>query len=155
MISDEQRLLDALVAAFRIRWPEVELLGVWDATAAVQLAVERNPELVVLDADLSRHTGLDVLADIRHVSNAAIVLLTSGRLSDESRGLAGDADLRLAKPFSTRALIGFARHVLDGRDQISRRRRRSAIEDGADQQSDVTVRALKRPASSCGHAQPR
>jgi DNA-binding response OmpR family regulator len=119
LISDEQRLLDALVTAFRSVWPTAEILTACGAATVAQLVFDRNLKLVVLDADLSERNGFDVLADIRRTSNVPVVLLTGGgRWSDESRKPGIEVNLRLPKPFSTRALIRFARRVVDRDDQI-------------------------------------
>jgi DNA-binding response OmpR family regulator len=52
LIDDEQRLLDALVAAFHFRWPEAEVVTATDAETGLSLALGSDLDAVVLDVRL-------------------------------------------------------------------------------------------------------
>jgi DNA-binding response OmpR family regulator len=114
LTTAEQRLMDALVAAFRPQWPDAEILMASDAESGLLLVRDRQPALVVLDADAGDRRDSDVLADIRRASDAPVILLTAGgRWSEESRASNIGRNVRLPKPFSVRALIRFARAALE------------------------------------------
>jgi DNA-binding response OmpR family regulator len=79
-----------------------------------------------------------VLTGIRRSSDVPIVLLTGGgRWSDESRAQGSEATLRLPKPFSMEAVMGFARRALDGDEPIPASG--CAGDDGVDQPSDARM----------------
>jgi DNA-binding response OmpR family regulator len=76
-----------------------------------------QPDLVILDVGLPDLDGWEVLERIRDLSDAALVLVLTGRASeqDKVRGLTGGADDYLTKPFSQVELLA--------RMQALRRRR--------------------------------
>jgi DNA-binding response OmpR family regulator len=114
LISAEQRLLDALCAAFRSRWPDTELLIATDATTGLDLVAAAKPSLVVLDGDLKDCNVLAFLADSGRLMGVPVVLLVGeGRLSESSRGAGTKAFAHLHKPFRIPALLALADRVLE------------------------------------------
>ena len=113
LVDDDQRLLDALVTAFRFRWPEAEVFTARDAETGLWLALKRAPDVVVLDVGLPDRSGFDVLVDVRRVSDVPVILLTAAHAEmDHVRGLELGADDYLVKPFSTDELLARVRALL-------------------------------------------
>jgi two-component system copper resistance phosphate regulon response regulator CusR len=113
LIDDEQRLLDALETAFRFRWPEAEVLTARNAGSGLALIVEQRPDAVVLDVGLPDRSGLDLLADLRRISDVPVIMLTAARDEmDHVRGLDLGADDYLTKPFAFVELLARVRALL-------------------------------------------
>jgi DNA-binding response OmpR family regulator len=86
-----------------------------DGTAALALAVEARPDLVVLDVMLPGLNGLEVMRRLRALdrSRVAIILLTAkGVESDRVAGLSLGADDYIVKPFSPAELVARVDAVL-------------------------------------------
>jgi DNA-binding response OmpR family regulator len=84
-----------------------------DGRAALALARQHEPDMVVLDLGLPGMDGLDFTRELRRTSNAPIIMLTAR--SDESDKLVGlelGADDYVTKPFSPRELASRIRAVL-------------------------------------------
>jgi len=113
LVDDDQRLLDALVTAFRFRWPEAEVFTARDAETGLWLALKRAPDVVVLDVGLPDRSGFDVLVDVRRVSDVPVILLTAAHAEmDHVRGLELGADEYLVRPFSHMPLLAHIKAVL-------------------------------------------
>jgi DNA-binding response OmpR family regulator len=85
----------------------------FDGPAAVLLAKERRPDLVILDWMLPRLDGLEVCRRIRHESVVPILMLTArSEEIDRVLGLEVGADDYLTKPFSIRELLARVRALL-------------------------------------------
>ena len=84
-----------------------------DASAAMRAVSEELPSLVVLDLNLGREDGLELLPRIRAATAAPVLILTvrSGE-EDVVRGLDLGADDYLTKPFSPRTLLARVRALL-------------------------------------------
>lgn len=88
--------------------------------SAIELAAAERPALIVLDLGLPDTTGIQVCAEIRKRSDAAILVL-SARHSDQEKValLDAGADDYVTKPFSTNELKARVRALLrrsSGRD---------------------------------------
>lgn len=81
--------------------------------AAVQIAAERPPDIVILDLGLPDMDGLAVLKAIRRRDPRLPVLLVTARatLSDKVTGLGSGADDYVAKPFDIPELIARIRVI--------------------------------------------
>jgi DNA-binding response OmpR family regulator len=76
-----------------------------DGETALRLAVEHQPDLVVLDLMLPGIDGLEVCRRLRAGSDVPVVMLTAlGEESDRVLGLQLGADDYVTKPFSPREL---------------------------------------------------
>ncbi len=80
---------------------------------ALELAREREPDLVVLDLMLPEIDGIEVCRRLRRESDVLVVMLTARTTEqDKLAGLDGGADDYVVKPFSPRELAARVRAVL-------------------------------------------
>lgn len=84
-----------------------------DGRAGIRAFFEHRPDLVVLDIGLPELDGWEVLARIRELSEAPVLVLTAaGEKPQEVRGLEGGADDYVTKPFDPDVLIARIRALL-------------------------------------------
>lgn len=96
---------------------------------AVDMVVEKHPDLVFLDIMMPVLDGFGALERIREFSNVPIIIVTArGSENDRVRGLDLGADDYIVKPFSATELLARARAVL----------RRAQVSGGSFQQSIFT-----------------
>ena len=68
--------------------------------AALRRARRRNPALVIVDAILPDTDGMNIVRDLRNVTQAPLLMLTArAAADDELSGLAAGASIYLTKPF--------------------------------------------------------
>jgi two-component system alkaline phosphatase synthesis response regulator PhoP len=84
-----------------------------DGRAALAVAYQESPDLIVLDLNLPGMDGLDVCRALRQMSDVPIIMLTA-RVEETDRliGLELGADDYVTKPFSPRELVARVRAVL-------------------------------------------
>lgn len=87
---------------------------------ALRIIYSEKPEVVVLDVDLPRISGLEVLQRIR--SNATtkdirVIIVTANHVVEHSDNIS-DADLMLVKPVSPIDLANFVRRLLPAENGI-------------------------------------
>jgi DNA-binding response OmpR family regulator len=116
-----------------------------DGEAAVELAEEQRPDLVILDLMLPRLDGFEVYRRLRSHSQVPVIIMTArGDETDRVVGLEMGADDYVAKPFSPRELVARVKAVL-------RRSEPSAAEsDGLIEAGDVRVDSKTRDTTVAG-----
>ncbi len=83
-----------------------------DGKSALSLTRTEKPDMVILDLGLPQMDGLDVMREIRKLSNVPILLLTGrSEESDKLIGLELGADDYITKPFSPKELVARVRVV--------------------------------------------
>ena len=99
VVEDEGNIVDILV--FNLRREGYDTLEARDGAAGLQLALERDPDLVLLDLMLPKIDGFAVCEILRKESRTPIILLTA-RDDDASQMKGFDvlADDYIIKPFS-------------------------------------------------------
>lgn len=91
-----------------------EVIEASDGITGLNLALTRQPELVVLDLMLPGMDGLEVCREIRRSSAVPVIMLTAlGQESDRVVGLEYGADDYVVKPFSPRELALRVGRVLE------------------------------------------
>jgi two-component system response regulator VicR len=111
LVDDDRELIDLL--AFALKRAGLEPIAAHDVTSALRLFDERQPDLVVLDINLGASNGLDLLKELRRMSDLPVIMLTAlDSEEDKVRGLELGADDYLTKPFSHRELIARIRAQL-------------------------------------------
>jgi two-component system cell cycle response regulator DivK len=93
-----------------------ELLEAHDGEAGVAMALERRPDLILMDIQLPKISGMDATRRLRADSATAktpIVAITSFALSgDEQKAMEAGATAYLAKPYSPFDLLKLIRRLL-------------------------------------------
>jgi DNA-binding response OmpR family regulator len=90
------------------------VLEAQDGPQALAVFERERPDLVVLDVNLPRLNGFEVLKKIRSISEGLPVMMLTVRTGEEDqvRGLDLGADDYLGKPFSPRTLLARVRALL-------------------------------------------
>ena len=138
VVDDEPHIVD-IVRAYLVR-DGYEVLTAADGDAALRLAMDEAPDLVVLDVMLPRRSGFEVLRELRASDSTAAVIMLTARdaVIDRVAGLEIGADDYVTKPFEARELVARIGAVL---------RRTSGSAAGA---GDAAVQPATRPASGPG-----
>jgi two-component system, cell cycle response regulator DivK len=84
--------------------------------AALALAAQHRPDLVLMDIQLPKISGLDATRQLRNdprTASVPIIVVTSFALSgDEQKATAAGATAYLAKPYSPRVLLAKIREIV-------------------------------------------
>ncbi|HEX6674614.1 MAG TPA: response regulator transcription factor [Actinomycetes bacterium] len=108
VVEDEAPLARLLASYLEREGFEVSTCG--DGERAVELARERDPELIVLDLMLPGLDGIEACRRIRTFSDAYVVMLTArAEETDKIVGLSTGADDYVTKPFSPGELMARVR----------------------------------------------
>ena len=112
VVEDDRAMAVALRDGFEYDGYEVITAG--DGATALELAGERDPDLIVLDVMLPKMNGLDVCRQLRAAGNQVpIIMLTArGQEIDRVLGLKLGADDYVTKPFSFMELLARVEAVL-------------------------------------------
>jgi len=112
IVEDDDSMSVALRDGFGYEGYEVTLAR--DGEEGYRLAVERPPDLMILDVMLPKMTGLDVCKKLRSAGSAVpIIMLTArGQEIDKVLGLKLGADDYVTKPFGFMELLARVEAVL-------------------------------------------
>ena len=92
-----------------------ELTEAHDGEAGVEAALREKPNLIIMDVQLPRMSGLDATRQIRadaETSKIPIIVVTSFALSgDDKKAMDAGASAYLAKPYSPRQLLDTIRKM--------------------------------------------
>ena len=105
IVEDEQNIVDIL--SFNLEREGYDTLEAYDGTTGLQLALEQNPDLVLLDLMLPGMDGFEVCRRIRETGSAVPILMLTAREeeTDKVLGLELGADDYITKPFGMRELL--------------------------------------------------
>lgn len=112
VVDDEQMLADLLASALRYEGWEVTTAGT--GIAAVRIAREIEPDVVVLDIMLPDFDGLEVMRRIHgHQPSVPVLFLTAkDAVEDRVAGLTAGGDDYVTKPFSLEEVVARLRALL-------------------------------------------
>ena len=111
VVDDEPSVIDLIAYNLRKALYDVQVAA--DGLAALQLAREYNPDLILLDLMIPEIDGLDVCRELRMTSAVPIIMITArGEEIDRVLGLEIGADDYVTKPFSVRELMARVKAVL-------------------------------------------
>ena len=104
IVDDEQPIREILV--YNLRKEGYNTIEASDGLTAVDMALEKKPDLILLDIMLPKLDGLSVCKRIKNSLNVPILMLTAkdGEI-DKILGLELGADDYITKPFSVRELV--------------------------------------------------
>ncbi len=104
IVDDEKPIVDILV--YNLEKEGYNTLEANDGVTAVEIALSKKPDLILLDIMLPKMDGLTVCKKIRSSLNVPILMLTAkDEEIDKILGLELGADDYITKPFSVRELM--------------------------------------------------
>ena len=105
IVEDEQNIVDIL--SFNLSREGYDTLEAYDGRTGLQLALEQNPDLILLDLMLPEMNGFDVCRKLREAGSAVPILMLTAREeeTDKVLGLELGADDYITKPFAMRELM--------------------------------------------------
>lgn len=105
IVEDEKNIVDIL--SFNLGREGYETLEAYDGQTGLQLALEQDPDLVLLDLMLPKMNGFDVCRSIRSAGRSTPVIMLTAREEENDKvlGLELGADDYITKPFSMRELL--------------------------------------------------
>lgn len=105
IVEDEQNIVDIL--SFNLGREGYDTLEAYDGPTGLQLALEQNPDLILLDLMLPGMDGFDVCRKVRQSGAATPIIMLTAREeeTDKVLGLELGADDYITKPFSMRELL--------------------------------------------------
>jgi len=105
IVEDEQNIVDIL--SFNLSREGYDTLEAYDGATGLQLALEQDPDLILLDLMLPEMNGFDVCRQVRQAGRSTPILMLTAREeeADKVLGLELGADDYITKPFSMRELL--------------------------------------------------
>lgn len=104
VVEDEKAIADILV--FNLQREGYQTLEANDGADGLKLALEKSPDLILLDVMLPQMDGFEVCKRVRMSSQVPILMLTAREEeTDKILGLELGADDYITKPFSMRELM--------------------------------------------------
>jgi DNA-binding response OmpR family regulator len=112
LVVDDDKKIVELVSLY-LRRDGYGVLAAYDGREALDLARQKQPDLVVLDLLLPELDGREVCRILRAESRVPIIMLTARSTDDDKLvGLELGADDYITKPFNPRELVARIRAVL-------------------------------------------
>lgn len=139
VVDDEKNLVKTIRAYFEHEGYEVK--SAYEGIEALSVANSFNPDVVILDIMLPGMDGLEVLRELRDISDPFIVLLTA-RTDENDRilGLKMGADDYVTKPFSPRELVARVQAI------VRRQRKGMESHDRQLHNAGITINPAARKA---------
>ncbi len=105
IVEDERNIVDIL--AFNLAREGYSTLEALDGAQGLKLAMEKDPDLILLDLMLPRMDGFEVCRRLREAGKATPIIMLTARQeeTDKVLGLELGADDYITKPFSMRELL--------------------------------------------------
>jgi two-component system KDP operon response regulator KdpE len=106
VVDPDAKISEGVATALQLQWHDAEILTATAGEAGLRTFFDHDPDVVLLEIDLPDLSGIDVLRQIRRVSDVPI-LVCSARTDDidQVRALELGADEYVTKPCSYLVLI--------------------------------------------------
>ena len=100
IVEDEQNIVDIL--SFNLSREGYDTLEAYDGPTGLQLALEQDPDLILLDLMLPGMDGFEVCRQVRESGSSTPIIMLTARAQemDKVTGLMTGADDYVTKPFS-------------------------------------------------------
>jgi DNA-binding response OmpR family regulator len=140
VVDDEPSVTDLL--SYNLRKALYDVRVAADGRAALHLAREFQPDLILLDLMIPEMDGLDVCRELRKTSAVPIIMITArGEETDRVVGLELGADDYVIKPFSVRELMARVKAALR-RAEYQKDEPRAILLGAENLRMDVDARAV-------------
>ena len=104
IVDDEKNIRDIII--YNLKKEGYQILQAADGEEGVRLAMEEEPDLILLDIMMPKMDGYDACKKIRETNNTPIIMLTArAEEVDKVLGLEFGADDYVTKPFGVRELM--------------------------------------------------
>lgn len=104
VVDDEESIVEFIKMGLEAEGYIVH--AAYDGDSAISMAIELNPDIIILDIMLPGKNGYEVCLEIKKYIEAPIIMLTAkDDIDDKVRGLNIGADDYMIKPFSFRELL--------------------------------------------------
>ena len=104
IVEDEKKI--ARFLELELRHEGYDVLTAFDGRSGLDTALEKDPDLLILDLMLPELSGIEVCRRLRHTSDLPIIMLTAkDDVSDKVMGLDMGADDYVTKPFAIEELL--------------------------------------------------
>jgi len=112
IVEDDAAILRGLTDV--LRFEHFNVIAATDGDSGYRLALEKKPDLIILDLMLPNMSGFEVCRRLRTegLSTPLLMLTARGEESDRVQGLDLGADDYVTKPFSIRELLARVRALL-------------------------------------------
>ncbi len=112
IIIDDDRKLQDLLKEY-LEGYSFDIRPLLKGDGAAEIIRNEEPDIIILDVMLPGKDGMEILKEIRSVSNVPVIMLTAkGEETDRIVGLELGADDYLSKPFNPRELLARMKAVL-------------------------------------------
>ena len=114
VVDDEMYIVNIL--DFTLATEGLDVVSAANGEEALRLAMEKTPDLVILDVMMPKIDGFEVCRALKakeETKNVPVILLTAkDRDTDKEKGKEAGADLYVTKPFSPTRLLDDVRALL-------------------------------------------
>ena len=116
IVEDERAIVEIL--KFNLKREGYETMEALDGETGLRLALEGDPDLILLDVMLPKMNGFDICAEIRRAGKVTPVIMLTAREEETDKifGLEAGADDYITKPFSMRELMARVKANIRRRD---------------------------------------
>jgi DNA-binding response OmpR family regulator len=112
LVIDDEANIRRIVTSY-LRREGFDVTEAVDGESGLEKFERVSPDLVLLDVMMPGVDGIDVLRQLRRVSDVPVIMLTArAEETDEVIGLSVGADDYVTKPFSAKALVARVKAVL-------------------------------------------
>lgn len=137
VVDDEKPIRDILV--YNLQKEGYETIEAEDGEKAISLALEKRPDLILLDLMLPKVEGLTVCQRLRYTLNVPIIILSAkDEEIDKILGLELGADDYMTKPFSVRELIARVKANLR-KAELSKQPKEQGAEEKKEEKKHNTI----------------
>jgi len=139
VVDDEQSILTLL--QYNLQQAGFECLTAMDGEEGLNLALQSNPDVILLDLMLPKLDGMEVCKQLRQQRNSTPILMLTAKDDelDKILGLELGADDYMTKPFSPREVIARIKAVL----RRSQYHKETPAVETADTEESIRIADLK------------
>lgn len=139
VVDDEQSILTLL--QYNLQQAGFECLTAMDGEEGLNLAIQSNPDVILLDLMLPKLDGMEVCKELRQQRNSTPILMLTAKDDelDKILGLELGADDYMTKPFSPREVIARIKAVL----RRSQYQQEAPLIESVDKEESIRIADLK------------